>query len=423
MIAEELDFLFSLRKHGIKLGLSKMDAFLRELGQPQERLKIIHIAGTNGKGSCTSFISSILIEQGYQIGIYTSPHFVRFNERIKIGADEIPDDFVCYFLQQHKDYIVREALTFFEVTTALAFVYFAEKKVDYAVIETGLGGRYDATNVCTPEVSAITTISLEHTEFLGDTIAKIAFEKGGIIKPNVPVCIGLVPKEAESVFKNISAERSSTLFMLKNYYTIDKHMLQLPQFLLTDLASPLPGEYQFENAALACLTTARLPIDIKEETFIRGLQNVVRNTGFSGRFEVLHEKPYLILDSAHNPDGIARLAQELLKTKTKFDRTTILFTALRDKNYQEMIREFLPVADKLYFTTINFHRALTFSEITCLIEENPDWNCSSIENPGAFIKNFLQQAGKNERLIVTGSMYLLGEIKSFLSHTEIKVFI
>jgi dihydrofolate synthase/folylpolyglutamate synthase len=423
MIAEELDFLFSLRKHGIKLGLSKMDAFLRVLGQPQERLKIIHVAGTNGKGSCTSFISSILIEQGYRVGTYTSPHFVRFNERMRIGTAKIPDAVVCDFLQQHRKYIIREELTFFEVTTALAFSFFVNENVDFAVIETGLGGRYDATNVCTPLVSAITTISLEHTEYLGDTIAKIAFEKGGIIKPNVPVCVGLVPEDAETVFRQISAENDSTLFLLHEYYTNDKHMLQLPQFLMTDLASPLQGEYQFENAALACLTTACLALEIQEETYVRGLRNVIRNTGLSGRYEVFHEKPYIIFDSAHNPDGIARLAQELLRSRKNFDKTTILFTALRDKNIQEMISEFLPVADELYFTTINFHRALTFSEIACLINENPEWNCSSVENPGAFITSYLQQAGKNDRLVVTGSMYLLGEIKSFLTHTENKIFI
>ncbi len=417
----EINYLFSLKKHGIKLGLQNMVLFADLLGNPQQKLKIIHIAGTNGKGSCASFIAAILIECGYKTGIYTSPHFVKFNERIRIGREQIDDFTIIDFVQKNRQFIDDNNLTFFEVTTALAFKYFYDNSVDYAIIETGMGGRFDATNICEPVCSVITSIGLEHTEYLGDTIEKIAFEKAGIIKSGHPTFCGILPREAESVVSNVAESKKSILFNLKDYYFRSTGTLSFENLILQNLVSPLRGEYQLMNAALSAMVCYSIH-GVSNYSIQTGIKKVLINTGFEGRFEEINSKPQVILDSAHNPDGIKELAKELQSDSNLFSKTTVLFTALRGKDIQVMIDHLKCAADNIVLTTINFERALNFEELNCIKVEAQNHNLILNQNPGKFVADFVYSGEKTERLIVTGSMYLLGEIKSYLTKQQ-KFFI
>ncbi|MDA3860695.1 MAG: Mur ligase family protein, partial [Melioribacteraceae bacterium] len=217
---ESLEKLFSLHQFGIKLGLDNINNLLVHIGNPEKQLKAIHIAGSNGKGSTASFIASILIEAGHKVGLYTSPHFVKFNERIRINGIEIPDEYVANFVNENNNYIDRESPTFFELTTALAFQYFADEKVDYAIVETGLGGRLDATNVLNSIASVITSISFEHTNILGESLDIIAKEKAGIIKSNQKVFVGYLPEIAKEVITTKVNELESECFELEKHATI-----------------------------------------------------------------------------------------------------------------------------------------------------------------------------------------------------------
>jgi dihydrofolate synthase/folylpolyglutamate synthase len=216
-VDSSLKKLFSLHNFGIKLGLENTVNFLNHLGNPQKGLKAIHVAGSNGKGSTASFISSILQEFGFRTGLYTSPHFIRFNERVQINGKQISDDYIASFVTEHENYIDNNELTFFEVTTALAFKYFLENRTDYCVIETGLGGRLDSTNVLNPLAVVITTISLEHTNVLGNNLGQIALEKAAIIKPNTNVFVGILKPEVEKVITDKCEKTNSQLYRLKFY--------------------------------------------------------------------------------------------------------------------------------------------------------------------------------------------------------------
>ncbi|MDR3625330.1 MAG: Mur ligase family protein, partial [Ignavibacteriaceae bacterium] len=285
-IESALEKLFSLHTFGIKLGLDNISGFLEYLGNPQKKLKTFHIAGSNGKGSTASFIASILMEFGYKVGLYTSPHFVRFNERIQINKVFIPDDYLAKFVTDYNDYIDEHKLTFFEVTTAIAFKYFYEQKIDYAVIETGLGGRLDATNVLNPLAVLITSISLEHTAILGSTLNDIAGEKAGIIKNNSQVFTGRLPDEAEKVIDEKCKETNSKWFKIEDYVNIKGQGLELytEELELDDWTMPLKGQYQKFNAALAGLAVSKVLLKDDLKTISKGIKNVIKNTGLQGRF-------------------------------------------------------------------------------------------------------------------------------------------
>ncbi|MEJ2105398.1 MAG: Mur ligase family protein [Ignavibacteriaceae bacterium] len=291
--------LFALHTFGVKLGLENITKFLDYLGNPQKQLKTIYVAGSNGKGSTSSFIASMLQENGYKVGLYTSPHFVKFNERIVINGKQINDEYIASFISDYEKYIDEHQLTFFEVTTAMAFKYFLEMKTDYCVIETGLGGRLDATNVLNPLAVVITTISLEHTNVLGNTIEQIASEKVAIIKNGVNVFTGMLNKKAEEVIERKCKDLNGQLYPLKNFIKTDEKYLQLTisdDFKL-DIDPPLRGNYQKQNAALAALSIAKTFSEIKKEKLTKGISNVSINTGIQGRYEYYNRKPDIIFDS------------------------------------------------------------------------------------------------------------------------------
>ena len=415
-IDNSLKKLFSLHSFGIKLGLDNIKNFLNQTGIPYKKIKMFHVAGSNGKGSTSAFLASILMEYNYRVGLYTSPHFVRFNERIKINGKEIPDQFIASFIEQYDKLIDQFNLTFFEVTTAMAFSYFQANNVDYAVIETGLGGRLDATNVIEPLASVITSISLEHTHILGNTIKEITAEKAGIIKKGVPVFIGKLPFNAVDVIEKKCSESASELFKIVEYVNEKKHCFELytDELELDDWTTPLRGDYQKYNAALAGLVISKILDESDSNIIERGIKDVVKNTGIQGRYEFYKKHPDIIFDSAHNPEGVRHFLDEFNKDIKKYSKKVLLFGAMRDKAVEIMLSMLKEYFDEIHVTTLNYDRACSIKELN-EIAGRISLSVIAENDPFELVDKFDK---KNEKsvLVVLGSMYLLGEIKSRLAH-------
>lgn len=413
-IQESLNKLFALHTFGIKLGLDNIKSFLDKIGNPQKKLKTIHVAGSNGKGSTSSFIASILMENGYKVGLYTSPHFVKFNERISINGNLISDKYIANFVDKYQKYIDELGLTFFEVTTAMAFEYFVDADVDYAVIETGLGGRLDATNVLNPLACVITSISLEHTNVLGDKIEGIAFEKSEIIKNHCKTFIGMLPEEAIKVVEKKCNQVNSELFCLEEYIIEKNNHIELytEELEFDDWKVPLIGKHQKYNAALASLCIVK-SFDIDDPSVITdGIKNVVKNTKLQGRYEIISQKPKIILDSAHNSEGIKSLITEFSMERSNYKKSSILFGVMKDKNIEEMLTLIKNSFDDFYFYHIDYERAAEYTELKN-IADNLNIKFEVI----ASLKEFLSKQFNGDSdncLVVAGSMYLLGDVKSIL---------
>jgi dihydrofolate synthase/folylpolyglutamate synthase len=373
-ISPKLEHLYSLHQFGIKLGLENITELMDKLGNPQNKLKYIHVAGSNGKGSVCVMLESIL-KQKYKVGKFTSPHLKRFNERITINGEEIPDKDVDRLIDLVME--KRTNQTFFEVVTAMAFVYFAEQKVDYVVLEVGLGGRLDATNIITPKITVITNISLEHTNILGETIEKIAAEKAGIIKPGIPVVTG-AKEEAFNVILKICEEKESNLF-----YVAGKYQGELS----------LKGEFQKENATIASFAAKK--IGMSEGEIERGLIEVE----WPGRFE---KKNNLILDCAHNPAGMQALVNEIKKLDYK--NLIIVFGVLKDKDYKKMLWLLKPLAKEIILTKPNHpDRALDPYKM--------EDGLKVVEDIKTAVENAKSLAGENDLVLVTGSIFVVGEVE------------
>ncbi len=334
---ETLDYMFAQLPMYHRIGAAAYKAdiqptldMMEALGHPERRFKSIHVAGTNGKGSVSHFMASILQEAGYKVGLYTSPHLVDFRERIRINGEMIPEEEVVRF---HSSFLIPHSslsLSFFEMTVGLAFDYFAREKVDVAVIEVGMGGRLDSTNVITPELSIITNIGFDHTQFLGDTLPKIAAEKAGIIKPGVPVVIGESHPETRPVFEAVAAERKAPIVFADDNYRIDN---------ITDYTTELTGAYQRKN-----LATVLQAVDVLREnsSFLiphsslqRGLARVVTNTHLRGRWEKIGEQPLTICETAHNADGIEAMMQSL--SVVKYNHLHVIYGCVNDKDYRKIL--------------------------------------------------------------------------------------
>jgi dihydrofolate synthase/folylpolyglutamate synthase len=411
-IEQALTRLFALHTFGIKLGLENIKKFLEHIGNPQNHIRTIHVAGSNGKGSTSAFLASILQEIGNKVGLYTSPHFVNYNERIKINSLEIPDDYVADFISCYYKYIEENKLTFFEVTTAIAFKYFMENKVDLAVIETGLGGRLDATNVLTPLASVITSISLEHTQILGDTIDKITVEKAGIIKHGIPVFTGQLPPESIKIIEEICQKENCKFYKLSDYIIKRRESIELytEEIELDDFTMPMRGGYQKYNAALAGLVVAKL-FDTDDFLHIeRGIKNVIKNTGLQGRYEFYNMEPDIIFDSAHNPDGVSNFLSEFRKDLKSYNKKVLLFGVMKDKSIKEMLTELNKYFDEIRISDIAYERAAKTGDLVKLANEI-EIKVAVESNPVEFIESFKKNDG-DDCLVVLGSMYLLGEIKS-----------
>ena len=292
-----LEELYSLQRLGIKIGLEHTVQLLDEIGNPHKKLRLVHVAGTNGKGSTCSILTKILIDHGFKVGLYTSPHLKKFNERIQINHCQIPDEYIATFFNENRSKINKIEATFFETTTAMAFKYFKDQAVDYAVIETGLGGRLDSTNIIIPLVSLITNVGLDHQEFLGDSLSKIANEKAGIIKKNVPVVVSEYNEETFKVFKEKSKSLNTTV-----------HIPEKNRSYETDLK----GKFQNKNiAGVVKVITLLEKFDISHENIETGLLNIKKNTGILGRFQFLSESPVIICDVGHNVEAFNEILKEL----------------------------------------------------------------------------------------------------------------
>ncbi|MCZ7604266.1 MAG: folylpolyglutamate synthase/dihydrofolate synthase family protein [Melioribacteraceae bacterium] len=413
-LEESLQKLFSLHQFGIKLGLEKPKQLFNHLSNPQNNLKCFHIAGSNAKGSVSSFITSILMEEGYKVGLYTSPHYVKFNERIRVNGQMIADEYIMSFMNELNEYININEPTFFELTTAMAFKYFAEQKVDFAVIETGLGGRLDATNVIDPIASVITTISLEHTNILGDTLKQIAYEKGEIIKRGRKSFIGLLTAEAQNVLINKANSVNSELYNLREVLQINKDSVTLIEGSkkINLYSTPLIGNYQLKNAALAIHTVINSISFKSYRSIYSGILNVIKNTGIQGRYEIFNENPKIILDSSHNEEGINNFISEFKNEKDNYNNREVIFGVMKDKDIKKMLLQFDNIFDKINITTFEYERAATIEQIKD-IADSIGVKVNLIPDPVEYILRFKTETGK-KCLVVLGSIYLLGQIKSKL---------
>jgi len=348
---ETLEWLFNqlptyqkIGKSAYKADLSNITRLVDYLGSPHEQFKSIHVGGTNGKGSSSHMLASVLQEAGYKVGLYTSPHLKDFRERIKINGKMISENQVIDFVESHQSFFVDNSLSFFEMTVGMAFDFFANKKVDIAIIEVGLGGRLDATNIINPEVSLITNIGIDHTSFLGNDLQSIAFEKAGIIKWNVPVVISETQSEIQGVFKEKAASVSAQLFFADqgsdNVYETD-----------------LLGEYQQRNSNGVIEVLSQLKgFNISEAVIKSGLKNVVKNTSLLGRWQILQNEPKVICDTAHNKEGLELTMRQLLNEP--FEEIRIVFGVVSDKDLSSVL-PLLPKRAHYYFCAPNISRAMS----------------------------------------------------------------
>jgi dihydrofolate synthase/folylpolyglutamate synthase len=332
-------------KVAYKADLSNTLLLAKHLNNPETKFKSVHVAGTNGKGSTSHMIASVLQEAGYKVGLYTSPHLKDYRERIKINGQEISKQFVIGFIKRNKSFFETHSLSFFEMTVGLAFEYFARKKVDIAIIEVGLGGRLDSTNIITPEVSVITNIGLDHTQFLGNTLESIAKEKAGIIKENIPVVIGETQKETKPIFMEIANSNNTTLTYAN-------------QAITEDYQSDLKGSYQKHNIKTAAATINQLKEKgyiVSNNNVIKGLENVVYNTSLLGRWQILQEHPKVICDTAHNKEGLTFVLEQL--KKESFKTLHIVMGVVNDKDLSSII-DLFPKEAVYYFCKASIARAL-----------------------------------------------------------------
>ncbi len=325
----------------------KLDKFL---GYPHRKFKAVHVAGTNGKGSVSHMLASVFQEAGYKTGLYTSPHLKDFRERIKINGKLIPEKAVIAFINQNKKFLEDNKLSFFEMTVGMAFEFFADQKVDIAIVEVGMGGRFDSTNILNPELSIITNIGLDHTRFLGNSLAEIASEKGGIIKPEVPVVIGEIHKETQEVFRK-SAEKNKAEILFAEEIEFKKY------------DTDLKGNYQKKNmkSVLGAIRILREKSwNIPEEALLNGLDSVKLNTGLQGRWDVLQEKPKVICDTAHNAEGLKMVFKQL--RKERFIHLRIVLGMLTEKDLDTILPLF-PKTAIYYFCTPDIPRGLNTPEL------------------------------------------------------------
>ena len=329
--------------------LDNILTFTSVLGNPQTKFKSLHIAGTNGKGSSSSMLASILQEAGYKVGLYTSPHLKDFRERIKIDGKEIPEDYVVNFISENKSFLEEHSLSFFEMTVGMAFSYFSEEKVDIAVIEVGLGGRFDSTNIIIPEVSLITNISKDHTDILGDTLPKIAFEKAGIIKQNVPVVISEYQEETAPVFTARAKEMKAPIIFANH--------------IETSLTTDLQGTYQEKNIK-GVIAVIELLIhqgwDITSENIAQGLLHVVRNTNLKGRWQTLSSYPTIVCDTGHNVGGLTYVMEQL--KKQTYTNLHIVVGFVKEKDVNSVL-ELFPKEATYYFCSPAIARGLNVNTL------------------------------------------------------------
>ena len=402
-----------------KADLRNTIALCNYLDNPEKKIKAVHIAGTNGKGSVSHMLAAIFQENNYKTGLYTSPHLKDFRERIKISGSMISENFIVDFVEKTKAISEEIKPSFFELTFVMALDYFAAQKVDLAIIETGLGGRLDSTNVITPLLSVITNIGFDHMDILGDTPSKIAYEKAGIIKPDIPAVIGESTPETKIVFQNKARETNSSLFFAEEKYqavstkydvtyleieTINKGTQQKDTYHLD-----LNGLYQQKNllTVLAAVSLLKNNFSLQDKNIKTALSKVKLLTGLHGRWEVIRQKPLIVLDVAHNEDGIRQLVYQV--NQSAFDRLHIIFGMVKDKDPDKVLNQ-LPKKATYYFTKAQIPRALREEELQQKARQY-QLTGSAFPDVNTALKSALDTASEKDMIIVCGSVFVVGEVE------------
>lgn len=421
---EALAYINDKNKFGSRLGLDSIRELMNNLENPQEKLKFIHVAGTNGKGSTSSYLSNMILEAGYKVGLFTSPYLERFNERIQINRENIPDKDLAHITEKVKkaaDRMVENGLdhpTTFEIVTAISFVYFYEQNVDYVVLEVGLGGRFDSTNIISKSLaSVITTIDFDHINELGDTLEKIAYQKAGIIKENGLVISYDQKREALDTIKEVSNEMKASLYISREENVIVKEETEFGSlfdykfgdFSYKDIKISMLGHYQVYNAALALTTILVLReknlIEIKDEDIYNGLYK----TKWKGRLEVIKRNPTFLIDGAHNVQGIKNLSKTL--GLFKYNKLILGVSILKDKDVDKMLASLIPLADKIVATEVKMPRKLPAEELAKKIKKY---------NKEIYIKDEIKEAvdeairlaNEDDLIVFAGSLYMIGDVRS-----------
>lgn len=423
---QTLEFLFSslpaFETKGAtayKPGLERITAFCRHIGNPQRNFFTIHVAGTNGKGSVSHIIASVLQQAGYRTGLFTSPHLQDFRERIRVDGEMIPKQKVVNFVDKHHDKMLELELSFFEMTAALAFDYFAQSDVEVAVIETGLGGRLDATNIIVPVVSVITNISLEHTALLGDTLPKIAAEKAGIIKKSIPIIIGEGDVRYNGVIEQVAAANKSKIIYAENEFSCSycgcaegrQHfcMHRTRDNRDFEVELDLTGSYQCRNIVTAAATVDFLheetPLTISRRAFLEGTRDTAALTSFMGRWQKLGEQPLVVCDTGHNPQGIAYVAEQLKSTPHK--RLYCVVGFVRDKDLAHIL-PLLPHDAHYIFTQAQTQRALPAADLTAKAAIYGLTGETVADVPAA-VARAKELAADDDMIFIGGSTYVVAE--------------
>ena len=419
-----IKYLYGLQKYGIKFGLSSISRLLKSFSDPQDSLKVIHIAGTNGKGSTGAILSSILMRAGFKVGFYTSPHLVNFTERIKINEQEISEAKVTELTELIKNKLDNWGdncnITFFEFVTAMAILYFAEQKVDFAVIEVGMGGRLDATNVVNSTLSIITNISKEHEAFLGTTIGEIAMEKAGIIKKKGALITSAAQPEVLAMFQKICLANNTDFYQVgKNFQAkavcgqnFDYHGQEVTYH---NLKLNLLGKHQITNAMLslgAIEILKKKGAKIDDEAVYQGLAKV----SWPGRLESVQQNPRVILDGAHNPLA-ANILRDALRDEIDYQRLFLILGIMEDKNIETIISSLAPLAHEIIFTKPDYYRS---ASPKLLYEQAGNYQCISrvIESIDESIRYSLSAADEKDLICITGSLFTVGEAKKFFQSMD-----
>ncbi len=402
-----------------KSDLTNIHELSSRLGNPERKFKSIHVAGTNGKGSTSHMLAAVLQKAGYKTGLYTSPHLRDFRERIRINGHMIPETNIVEFTGRIQTWIDQIEPSFFEITVAMAFEWFAQEQVDIAVIEVGLGGRLDSTNIIIPEVSVITNISYDHMDLLGNTLQKIAFEKAGIIKPGIPVVIGEEQEEIKNVFMKVAAENGSPLHFASQKrfpgeWKAEEHLLYVQ---LTEVHNnskknfhlDLPGLYQLKNVVTVAEVISLLNqrgYNISDSAMQLGLKQVKSLTGLHGRWDILHENPMLVTDVGHNEEGMKAIAMQI--ENTSHEELHIIIGMVKDKAIENILRH-LPMMATYYFTRAQIPRALPESELADQAAKM-GFKGRSFPNVKQSLEAAVLNAGPKDLILICGSVFLAGEV-------------
>ena len=391
----EIPISFNKDYKGYKLTLKKVYDLFNYLKNPEKKLKIIHIGGTNGKGSTSNIISSILQEHGKNIGVFSSPHILDVRERIKINDVYISKDFFSEFISKHKKYFTENKISFFEILFSMSVCYFSKNKTDYVILEVGLGGRLDATNICNPIVSCITNIGYDHKKFLGNTLLSIATEKAGIIKPGIPLVVGEQRKNLIKFFQKTCDDRLTKMYLASSLNEVNYN-------------SDLKGVYQRKNISVALKAVSLLKdIQIDYQLVKKGVKNVKKNTRFYGRWDLISHNPDVIIDVAHNFDGIKEILGQIKEFKNQI---RIVFGTL-DKIDQLKIIDLFPKNYIYYFCNVDSERAMNMEKILIKARENK-LNYKSFNKSKNALGQAMNDSSKNDVVFIIGSVYLISEILS-----------